>query len=403
MEKFNEKPKKGVAFLQESKFLGTTPEDVATFLLKTPSLNKAAIGEYLGEGDAENIRVMHAFVDQMAFTDMAFTAALRHFLQAFRLPGESQKIDRLMEKYADRYCENNPKVFANADTAYTLAFSVIMLNTDLHSAQIKNKMTKPQFLRNNRGINNGGDLEEAYLGAIYDDIASNEIVMEEEQSQELSKTSAGELTAQMRSDLYKMEVGQLTRKLQNLLKSQTSKDIYHYATHLDHIRPMFTIAWMPILTTLSIAFEGCDDPDGDVAKTALDGFSGAVRISCRFALETERETFIQALAKFTLLNNVAELRVKHVEAIRTLLNISLSSGNYLNESWTHVMHCISRLEQLQLLAQISYEELESSLRRAAAEQQVANPAAAAAAAPVAIPRDPLTKRYAQHFLYYFSC
>ena len=52
--------------------------------------------------------------------------------QAFRLPGESQKIDRLMEKFADRYCENNPDAFSNADTAYTLAFSVIMLNTDLH-------------------------------------------------------------------------------------------------------------------------------------------------------------------------------------------------------------------------------------------------------------------------------
>ena len=110
--------------------------------------------------------------------------------QGFRLPGESQKIDRLMEKFADRYCENNPDTFATADTAYTLAFSVIMLNTDLHSNQVKNKMTKQQFLRNNRGINNGGDVDEGLLEGIYDDISSNEIVMEEEQTAELAKAAA---------------------------------------------------------------------------------------------------------------------------------------------------------------------------------------------------------------------
>ena len=57
-----------------------------------------------------------------------------------------------MEKFADRYCDNNPEVFAKADTAYTLAFSIIMLNTDLHSSQIKNKMDKEAFIRNNRYV-----------------------------------------------------------------------------------------------------------------------------------------------------------------------------------------------------------------------------------------------------------
>ena len=43
-----------------------------------------------------------------------------------------------MEKFASRYCACNPnqKIFANADTAYVLAFSIIMLTTDLHSPQV---------------------------------------------------------------------------------------------------------------------------------------------------------------------------------------------------------------------------------------------------------------------------
>ena len=52
---------------------------------------------------------MYAYIDQMDFTGMDFVAALRLLLSKFRLPGEAQKIDRLMEKFAGRYCETNTK------------------------------------------------------------------------------------------------------------------------------------------------------------------------------------------------------------------------------------------------------------------------------------------------------
>lgn len=56
--------------------------------------------------------------------------------QGFRLPGEAQKIDRLMEKFAERYVKCNPASFKSADVAYVLAYSVIMLNTDAHNPQV---------------------------------------------------------------------------------------------------------------------------------------------------------------------------------------------------------------------------------------------------------------------------
>jgi len=52
------------------------------------------------------------------------------------------------------------------DTAYVLAFSTIMLNTDLHNPSVKNKITKPGFIKNNRGINEGGDLPEKLLSVL---------------------------------------------------------------------------------------------------------------------------------------------------------------------------------------------------------------------------------------------
>ena len=57
---------------------------------------------------------MHAFVDLMDFNNMSFVDALRRFLQTFRLPGEAQKIDRFMLKFAERYVLGNPTAFANA-------------------------------------------------------------------------------------------------------------------------------------------------------------------------------------------------------------------------------------------------------------------------------------------------
>ena len=69
-------------------------------------------------------------------------ATRRTFLSGFRLPGEAQKIDRLMEKFAERFVSCNPDAFKSADVGYVLAYSVILLNTDAHNPQVKNKMTK---------------------------------------------------------------------------------------------------------------------------------------------------------------------------------------------------------------------------------------------------------------------
>ena len=77
-------------------------------------------------------------------TGLSLDEALRVFLGEFRLPGEAQKIDRLMEAFAAKYCTDNPQsIFPNTDAAYILSFSVIMLNTDAHNPAILPKVTFP--------------------------------------------------------------------------------------------------------------------------------------------------------------------------------------------------------------------------------------------------------------------
>ena len=70
----------------------------------------------MNDSEEEQIATMHAFVDQMDFMDLKFVDAIRTFLQSFRLPGEAQKIDRFMLKFADRYVKSNPDSFESAGT-----------------------------------------------------------------------------------------------------------------------------------------------------------------------------------------------------------------------------------------------------------------------------------------------
>lgn len=62
-----------------------------------------------------NKEVMYSYVDQLEFEGIAIVPALRKFLEGFRLPGEAQKIDRLMEKFAARYCQCNQRYQAQTD------------------------------------------------------------------------------------------------------------------------------------------------------------------------------------------------------------------------------------------------------------------------------------------------
>ena len=168
-----------------------TAASVAKFLHSaTAGLDKDKVGIYLSRGPKEkylfHAEVLREFSSLFDFTGMDFASALRAFLRSFRLPGEAQCIDRLMEAFAVRLYGQQQSgeeegrvdgIFQNADAVYVLAFSTIMLHTDLHNPSIKDdrKMTADQFVRNNRGINGGQDLPMDFLVDLYCHIRDEEI------------------------------------------------------------------------------------------------------------------------------------------------------------------------------------------------------------------------------------
>ncbi|XP_046840153.1 LOW QUALITY PROTEIN: uncharacterized protein LOC124434310 [Xenia sp. Carnegie-2017] len=174
---FNRKPKKGMDYLVDTGVLHEDDvEGICKFLKEEPGINKQKIGDYLGDlRNPLSMIVLRYFVKSMVLEGREVDDALRHFQTFFRMPGEAQKIERIVEEFSKAYVDANPdKVSNNPDTVLVLSFAIIMLNTDLHSPNVKRKMSKEEFMRNLRGTNDGGDLPSEQLSAIYDRVEKRE-------------------------------------------------------------------------------------------------------------------------------------------------------------------------------------------------------------------------------------
>lgn len=378
MADFNYKPSRGIDSLIAAGIISAKePEQVARVLLENEGFDKHVIGEYMGKDDEFNKAVMHHFLKQMNFKGLSFIDALRAFLQKFRLPGEGQVVDRYMLEFSTKYVDDNPTVFSDADVPYTLAYSVMMLNTELHSAQAArasgHRMSVQEFITNNRGINGGLDLPDDFLTNIYNEIRDNEIKLLSEHHQAAIR---GVVDVRDSREAYLMASEFITTKTSKLFKSMNTRDrksvtMYYNASHAEHIHPMFEVSWMSILAGLSASFQ---EDKADMVKVSLEGMYLALRIACHYEIGLARTSFINSLTQFSGLNrgDISSLHAKNISAIQTLLQVALTEGNMLHESWKDVLVMISQFERLQLivLGGLSAESIPDvgSLRRESSDR-----------------------------------
>ncbi|CAD7702431.1 unnamed protein product [Ostreobium quekettii] len=359
---FNKHPKRGVEYMVQEALIGDSPAEIAAFLEKTEGLDKTMIGEYLGNRDEACVKVMHAYVDSLDFSSSELDQALRSFLMVFRLPGEAQKIDRLMEKFAERYLKCNPGSFKSADVAYILSYSMIMLNTDLHNPQVKEKMTKEAFLKNNRGINDGGDLPKELLEAIYERILANEIKMRDDSLIEGTAEGAAEGTAAeyllnqkgvVWLDMFLGLIGrrqatlnepsdEAIKRTQEYLREKAKGATFFKSVEVDTVRPMLEMTWAPMLGAFSVLFEQSEDEY--TISLCLEGYVSAISITAKLGMAMLRSSFTRSLCHFTFLHAPASMRVKNALAFRAILDVAEVVGDNLNENWMDILKCVSLWE-----------------------------------------------------------
>ncbi|KAF4679724.1 Brefeldin A-inhibited guanine nucleotide-exchange protein 1, partial [Perkinsus olseni] len=357
VRKFNMKPKRGVEYFVARGFCENDPADVARLLKRTRGLDKTAFGDYLGEDEPFNLQVMYALVDSHDFHGMDLVSTLREFLEDFRLPGESQKIDRMMEKFAEHYCKQNPDIYANADCAYILSFSLIMLNTDLHSSQVKNKMSLDDFKRNNRGINDGADVPSEHLEFLYNEIKNKPFSLDEDEDLKLKLASQQRSAMQpsRRFELFIKETESIVEKSREML-SRKPEDMGGVQDPQEYLGPMFEVMWGSILGTLSQLMNS-EEESVEVVEWCVEGLKHSVKLCARFEMDTERECFVAMLAKYTGLMRSpfeAPASAKNIMCIKALLSLANSETDggdvVLGHSWKHVLLMASQIDRLALLA-----------------------------------------------------
>ncbi|XP_014384615.1 PREDICTED: PH and SEC7 domain-containing protein 2 isoform X1 [Myotis brandtii] len=134
--------------------------DVARQLGKNNEFSRLVAGEYL------------SFFD---FSGLTLDRALRTFLKAFPLMGETQERERVLTHFSRRYCQCNPDDSTSEDGIHTLTCALMLLNTDLHGHNIGKKMSCQQFIANLDHLNDGQDFAKDLLKALYNSIKNEKL------------------------------------------------------------------------------------------------------------------------------------------------------------------------------------------------------------------------------------
>lgn len=336
---FNKDIKKGFEFLQGMHLLPEKrdPSSVACFFRFTPGLDKTVVGDFLGDPDEFALQVLDEFTKTFDFRGMSLDVAMRIFLETFRLPGEAQKIHRILEAFAARYHEQSPQVLADKDAAFVLAYSVILLNTDQHNSQVKKKMSEEDFIKNNRSINAGQDLPRDYLSTLYKSIVKNEIKMYG------SGTGLAEMTP--------------SRWVSLMYKSRYASPYILCESRplLDH--EMFATVSGRAVAALCVVFDHAEDEE--VLRLCEDGFLTVAKVGSSYHVVEVLDDLVVSLCNFTGLVNpvgsVDELLMSFNEDVKaciatvTTFKIANLYGDHLRASWGNIVDCIMQLQKLGLL------------------------------------------------------
>ncbi|XP_029328211.1 Golgi-specific brefeldin A-resistance guanine nucleotide exchange factor 1 isoform X4 [Mus caroli] len=342
-EQFNQKPKKGIQFLQEKGLL-TIPMDnteVAQWLRENPRLDKKMIGEFVS--DRKNMDLLESFVSTFSFQGLRLDEALRLYLEAFRLPGEAPVIHRLLEVFTEHWRSCNGSPFANSDACFALAYAVIMLNTDQHNHNVRKQnapMTLEEFRKNLKGVNGGKDFEQDVLEDMYHAIKNEEIVMPEEQ------------TGLVREN-YVWSV--------LLHRGASPEGVFLRVPPGSYDLDLFTMTWGPTIAALSYVFD--KSLEETIIQKAISGFRKCAMISAHYGLSDVFDNLIISLCKFTALSSEAIENLPSVFgsnpkahiAAKTVFHLAHRHGDILREGWKNIMEAMLQLFRAQLLPKAMVE------------------------------------------------
>ncbi|CAL6102892.1 Sec7_family protein [Hexamita inflata] len=186
-ERFNksENPLKSFSTFINEGLTTTQSSDIVKFIVENNRyLNKKLIGEMFGGNKDVNKNLLSAYKEYVfrVFkcdpSNMAvhYLQSLRVFLSFFKIPGEAQQIDRILQKFSFGFSENSKM---KQESAYILSYATMMLNTDIHNHAVKEKMSCSDFVRNTKRADKHNDFEDQFLKNLFEEINANPLTLDE--------------------------------------------------------------------------------------------------------------------------------------------------------------------------------------------------------------------------------
>jgi hypothetical protein len=153
-------------------------ESPAKYLARIEEVvSRGVIAATLSKGtDPFSLAVLRSYMRSFSFFGDPMDMAIRKLLMEAELPKETQQIDRCLQAFANRYHECNPGIYSSPDQAYFIAFSLLILHTDVFNKNNRYKMQKADYLKNTHGEGIFDDILECF----YDNICYTPFIHVEE-------------------------------------------------------------------------------------------------------------------------------------------------------------------------------------------------------------------------------
>lgn len=114
-----------------------------------PSVSHIDAASWIGDEGVERAAIRNAYMSLFAFTDTSILLSLRELCQKLYMKAESQQLDRIVDSFSEYWCKCNPNhKFKYTSIVYTIAYSILLLNTDHHSETQSGakKMQRAQYV-----------------------------------------------------------------------------------------------------------------------------------------------------------------------------------------------------------------------------------------------------------------
>uniref|UniRef100_G1KAN9 Pleckstrin and Sec7 domain containing 2 n=1 Tax=Anolis carolinensis TaxID=28377 RepID=G1KAN9_ANOCA len=154
---------------------GEAAKRLAKRLYHLEGFKHCDVARQLGKNNEFSKLVAEEYLRFFDFTGLTLDKALRTFLKAFPLMGETQERERVLIHFSHRYCQCNPEESTSEDGIHTLTCALMLLNTDLHGHNIGKKMSCQQFTANLDGLNDGSDFAKDLLKTLYNSIKNEKL------------------------------------------------------------------------------------------------------------------------------------------------------------------------------------------------------------------------------------